>query len=328
MRAFSIVCSSSAKWHWASSWLEDGENLPRRGEEEREVRERGREGREMDIGELMLNLLGGEDEGLMLSEEPRRDRRLLPLSLSSTFSLGMLIQEIFSGMLRCLTGGAERRGTELGRGGRGGGDRDTVSFWLQLAWLLSPCSSVFLMRLCSSLWPDWLPWLWFELQTWGLLPQQGWVSWLVSPLLLIGSSLRTCFAVPEAVALESPSGWWTFRKRGLMKHSAPLDWQHSSSDGLRVWSCGRPGGAAKETGPWVVEGGLLGAPSSDNKTFLLWHNWAAQKPGWDSEKNTVDDKQHTSVKFYIFGCELRPSLSFNKPGPKIWWMPLTSSLTK
>lgn len=65
------------------------------------------------MGELMLSLLGGEDEGLMLSEEPRRERRLLPLSLSlslsSTFSLGTLIQEIFSGILRCRRGRAERR---------------------------------------------------------------------------------------------------------------------------------------------------------------------------------------------------------------------------
>ena len=94
------------------------------------------EGRGIDMGELMLSLLGGEDEGLMLSEEPRRERRLLPLSLSSTFSLEMLIQEIFSGMLRCRTGGPERCGTKRGGGGRGGGDRDTVSvslcFWLLL----------------------------------------------------------------------------------------------------------------------------------------------------------------------------------------------------
>lgn len=52
----------------------------------------------MDMGELMLSLLGGEDDGLILSEEPRRERRPIPLSLSSTFSF---IQEIFSGMLRC-----------------------------------------------------------------------------------------------------------------------------------------------------------------------------------------------------------------------------------
>lgn len=81
----------------------------------------------MDMGELILSLLGGEDEGLMLSEEPRRERRLLPLSLSSTFSLGTLIQGIFSGILRCLRGGAERRGAKRGGGGRGGGDRDTLS---------------------------------------------------------------------------------------------------------------------------------------------------------------------------------------------------------
>lgn len=81
----------------------------------------------MDIGELMLSLLGGEDEGLMLSEEPRRERRLLPLSLSSTFSLGTLIQGIFSGILRCRRGAAERCGTMRGGGGRGGGDRRTLS---------------------------------------------------------------------------------------------------------------------------------------------------------------------------------------------------------
>lgn len=69
----------------------------------------GREGRGIDMGELMLSLLGGEDEGLILREEPRRERRLLPLSLSSTFSLGTLIQEIFSGMLRWRGRRPERR---------------------------------------------------------------------------------------------------------------------------------------------------------------------------------------------------------------------------
>lgn len=127
IRAFSIVLSCSAKWHWASSWLDDREALARRGEEERDDREMGREGRGMDMGELMLSLLGGEDEGLMLSEEPRRERRLLLLSLASTFSLGTLIQGIFSGILRCRRGGAECRGAKRGGGGRGGGDRDTLS---------------------------------------------------------------------------------------------------------------------------------------------------------------------------------------------------------
>lgn len=133
MRAFSIVWSSSAKWHWASSWLDDDdEALARRGEEESDDREMGREGRGMDMGELMLSLLGGEDEGLILREEPRRDKMLLPLSLSSTFSLGTLIQEIFSGMLRCRRRGAECCGTMRGGGGRGGGDRGTLSAALSL----------------------------------------------------------------------------------------------------------------------------------------------------------------------------------------------------
>lgn len=129
--------------------------MARRGEEERVDREMGREGRGMDMGELMLNLLGGEDEGLMLSEEPRRERRLLPLSLSlsSIFSLGTLIQAIFSGILRCRRGGAERCSTMRGGGGRGGGDRGTLSaglsFWLllMLVWLSMSGNSVFLSRL-------------------------------------------------------------------------------------------------------------------------------------------------------------------------------------
>lgn len=63
----------------------------------------------MEMGELMLSLLGGEDEGLMLREEPRRERRLLPLS--SPFPFGKLIQAIFSGILRCRIGGADMCGT-------------------------------------------------------------------------------------------------------------------------------------------------------------------------------------------------------------------------
>lgn len=92
-----MVRSSSAKWHCASSMLDEDEPLDRR-EEERDESERGREGLGMDMGELMLNFFGGEDEGLMLKEEPRRERSLEPLS--SVFSLGLMIQEIFSGILR------------------------------------------------------------------------------------------------------------------------------------------------------------------------------------------------------------------------------------
>lgn len=292
MRAFSIVRSSSARWHCASSWLDDSEALARRGEEERDDKEGGREGRGMDIGVLMLSLLGGEDDGLMLSEEPRRERRLLPLSRSSTFSLGMLIQEIFSGMLHCRVGGAKRCGTNLGGGGRGGGHRDTLyvalSFCLQLVWLLLSCSSVFVPRLFRSLLSDWLQTLWSELGSWRLLLQECWVSLLLgSWMLIIISSLRLCFAVPEglAVVLWSPSDWWTLMKRGLMKHSAPLDWQHSSSDGVRVRSRGR----SEETGIWAGGGGLLGAAVSDNESepLLVWHNWASQKPVWESGRMLV-----------------------------------------
>lgn len=92
----------------------------------------------------------------------------------------------------------------------------------------------------------------------------------------MGFSLRLCFAEPEGlgVVLDSLSGWWTFMKRGLMKHSAPLDWQHSSSDGVRVRSRGRPKVVVKETGLWAGEGGLVGAavPDSETEPFLLWHS--------------------------------------------------------
>lgn len=107
--------------------------MDRRGEDDRDDRERGSEGRGMEIGELMLSLFGGDDDGLMLSEEPRRERRLLPLSFSSIFSFGTLTQGIFSGMLCCVRGGAERRSTKRGGGGRAGGQRDAPSvplgFW-------------------------------------------------------------------------------------------------------------------------------------------------------------------------------------------------------
>lgn len=269
IRAFSMVSSSRARWHWASSRLDVGEALVRRGDEDRDGRERGSDGRGMDIGELMLSLLGGEDEGLILSEEPRRERRLLPRSLSSTFSL---IQEIFSGMLRCRTGGAVCCAVKRGGGGRGGGNRVTLSGPLSL-WLVLVCSSVFLSGFCRFSCCDWLLWLWSELQTWASL---------LLPFLLSASSLRSCFPVSGmlGVKLWLSSGWWTFRKRGLMKHSAPLAWQHSSSDGVRVWSRGRPEVAVEDTGLWAGGGGLSGAavPVNDTGLFLLLHNGTSQKP--------------------------------------------------
>lgn len=285
-RAFSIVCSSSAKWHWASSWLDDGEALARRGEEENDDREMGREGRGIDMGELMLSLFGGEDEGLMLSEEPKRERRLLPLSLSSIFSLGALIQEIFSGILRCWGGGPERRVAKRGGGGRGGGDCDTLSavlsFWLLLlVSLFSSSKSEFWLRFQRLSWPKWLLSLWSEPQMCRLSPQDSsGLLLLVSRLLLTASSLRPWFEVVQL----SPSGWWTFMKRGLMKQRAPLDWEHSSSDGVRVRSLGRLGVVSKETGLWAGGGGLSGAaiPDKETEPSLLWQNCASQTPVCDS----------------------------------------------
>ena len=65
-----------------------------------------------------------------------------------------------------------------------------------------------------------------------------------------------------------------------MKQRAPLDWQHSSSDGVRVRSRGRPGAVAKEIGFWAGGGGLSGAavPDKETEPFLLRHNWEFQKP--------------------------------------------------
>lgn len=63
-----------------------------------------------------------------------------------------------------------------------------------------------------------------------------------------------------------------------MKQSAPLDWQRSSSDGVRVRSQGRPGVVAKETGLWAGGGGLSGAAIPETEPFLLGKNWASQKP--------------------------------------------------
>ncbi|TNN72383.1 hypothetical protein EYF80_017422 [Liparis tanakae] len=218
-----MVCSSSARWHWASSWLDDGEAAARCREEEEEEEKVGSEGRGMEMGELMLSLLGGEEDGLMLSEELSRKRRLLHRSRSCTFSL---TQGIFSGMLRFRRSCDARRGG----GGRGGGDRSA-------ALIFGP-------------------------------PPVPPVSSRGSGPPLTGSSPAEGFeAVPR-----SPSGWCTFMKSGLMKQSAPLDWQRSSSDGVRVRSPGCPGIAAEETG----RGGLSGEASPE--PFLLRHVGESQKP--------------------------------------------------
>lgn len=98
-----------------------------RGEEDKNDRARGGESLGVDIGKLMMGFLGGEDEGLMFSDEPKRERFSLFVSL--VLSLEAPIQEIFSGMLHCRTGGTLRRAPKRGGGGRGGGDdEDTPSF--------------------------------------------------------------------------------------------------------------------------------------------------------------------------------------------------------
>lgn len=143
--------------------------MARRGDEDSEGREMGRDGQGMDMGALRLSLLGGDEEGLMLKEEPRREKRLPPWSLS--FSFGRLIQDAITGMLRCRRTGPRRCGGNRGGGGRGGGTRGQPPAVLGFS-LLRSCSSV----LCELLWR------WSRLQSWELFVTE-------SLLLLLGLSL-------------------------------------------------------------------------------------------------------------------------------------------
>lgn len=229
MRASSIVLSCSAKWHWASSWLDVEEAMARRGEEDSDGREMGSEGQGMDMGALRLSLLGGEDEGLMLNEEPRRERRLPPWSLS--FSFERLIQDAITGMLRWWRTRPRRWGGNRGGGGRGGGSRgqDPAVLLFCPSWLFSLLwlSGSVLCKLLSR---------WSELQSWELLVTESPSLWLPLMLFLWSSSPWTRWAALEVCSLVSR--WCTLMKRGLMKQRAPLDWQQSSSDGVRTRSQG------------------------------------------------------------------------------------------
>lgn len=65
-----------------------------------------------------------------------------------------------------------------------------------------------------------------------------------------------------------------------MKQSAPLDWQHSNSDGVRVRRRGRSGMVTVEAGLWAGGGGLSGAVVPDNqetKPLLPRQNLESQK---------------------------------------------------
>lgn len=246
MSASSIVLSCSAKWHWASSWLDDGEAMARRGEEDSEGREMGREGQGMDMGALRLSLLGGEQEGLMLNEEPRRERRLPPCSRS--FSFGRLIQDAITGMLCWRRTGPRRWGGNRGGGGRGGGNRGPDSADVLLFCLLLWVS---LLRLCCSVLES--P---SRLEVLGLLLRRSSIWTWVTRWWGLG-------------ACSQASRWWILMKRGLMKQRAPFDWQQSSSDGGRTRSQGQPGVLSKETALWLGGGGLSGADTSDIVNELL-----------------------------------------------------------
>lgn len=67
-----------------------------------------------------------------------------------------------------------------------------------------------------------------------------------------------------------------------MKQRAPLDWQHSSSDGVRTRSQGRPGVVSVGMGLCAGGGGLSGAviPDGVTEALLLF-----QKPALDGVRN-------------------------------------------
>lgn len=273
MRASSIVLSCSAKWHWASSWLDVEDATARRGEEDSDGREMGSEGQGMDMGALRPSLLGGEDEGLMLNEEPRRERRLPPWSLS--FSFERLIQEAMTGMLRWWRTGPGRCGGNRGGGGRGGGNRGQASAGL-LFW---PSSLVSLLWWCGSVLCKLLP-SWSELQSWEVLVPESPSLWVVLMLFPWSPSPGTSWAGFEVCS--QVSRWWTLMKSGLMKQRAPLDWQQSSSDGVRTRSQGHLWVVAEETALCVGGGGLSGAATS----VTVPEHWVVfQKPAEDSHKN-------------------------------------------
>lgn len=155
-----------------------------------------------------LIFLGGEHEGdKEPNEELRRPRKLF-------LSGDILIQLTpVSGMLFCLTPRPRLYEPMRGGGGRGGGDREeTASCLIRL--LLFPLFSALTERR----------------RTLGILV-------CVSPRAAESSVSPDVADVTVSVGADS--GCWVRPKRGLIKHSAPLEVQHSSWDGVRV--CGTSG---------------------------------------------------------------------------------------
>lgn len=191
--------------------MSDGKALVGRGEEEKEGR--GRDRRGMDMGELMLNFLGGKGGGLLLSEELKR------LLFSFASSLERFIQETFSGITFRPPGGAGRGLVKRGGGGRTGGREQK----LVNCWLLSALP----VRLGSQVrWSESSP-----------PPLEGLTS-------LASSTRGWCGPLLELI-WPPPSG---LMKRGLVKHSAPLGSQQSSWEGLRRGRRGPEGDNGQERG--------------------------------------------------------------------------------
>ena len=115
-----------------------------------------------------------------------------------------------------------------------------------------------------------------------LLPSSSPAATGSSPWLTRSRRRGVCRGATAGVS-EGRGARWTLVKRGLMKQSAPLLWQHSSSEGLRVSNRGRaPGLAAKVTRLWAGGGGLSGGAVSgeDQETVRLFPKQSSesQKP--------------------------------------------------
>jgi len=182
-------------------------------------------------------------------------------------------------------GGTGRCGGRRGGGGRGGGGEQEVLVIAEP--LLAPGAG---SGSCSEVSQDLLK----SLETRPRLSPSSPASWLLLLLLLLlpttGSasssftwSLVVCAGVSGLVS-EGGAVWWTLAKRGLMKQSAPLLWQHSNSEGVRVRNRGRvvPGLVSKVTRVWAGGGGLSGGAvaGDDQETarFLPRQRSEFQKP--------------------------------------------------
>ncbi len=163
------------------------------------------------------------------------------------FSWGVLIQQTVSGMVFCLRRTADLPEAKRGGGGRGGGDL----LLLDLLTLECDLNSVLCARqktLSSLFW-------------WSVLPGDD-----------------SCFLGEGLV-------WCVCRKRGLIKHSAPLDWLHSSSEGVRVNGMA---GTLGDNHCFSLCCEISHTVSPDTEDFLVLRSSQSQKSAW---------RQHNEAPF-------------------------------